>query len=205
MVVEVLQRCARLLAALVLAAGTITMLASPAHADGCYNWGRTLSEGMSGEDVRQLQIRVSGYPAGRLDRRLFDVTELLRLRYDDKQRDNLPLIITYESGPLTAGVGRLTAAGVDVTAALPSVNGQAVHAAVPARPGRAGRRRADAMDGDTAAAGTARSCRPDNRPPRRLWPTSIPATNAGVTASDRVQALLDGSIDLVFAEYSQAA
>lgn len=31
-------------------------------ADGCYTWGRVLSEGASGEDVRQLQIRVSGYP-----------------------------------------------------------------------------------------------------------------------------------------------
>jgi zinc D-Ala-D-Ala carboxypeptidase len=31
-------------------------------ADGCYTWSRTLSEGASGEDVRQLQIRISGYP-----------------------------------------------------------------------------------------------------------------------------------------------
>lgn len=31
-------------------------------ADGCYTWNRTLSEGASGDDVRQLQIRVSGYP-----------------------------------------------------------------------------------------------------------------------------------------------
>lgn len=31
-------------------------------ADACYTWGRTLSQGASGEDVRQLQIRVSGYP-----------------------------------------------------------------------------------------------------------------------------------------------
>jgi zinc D-Ala-D-Ala carboxypeptidase len=31
-------------------------------ADGCYTWGRSLSQGASGEDVRQLQIRVSGYP-----------------------------------------------------------------------------------------------------------------------------------------------
>ncbi|PZF91882.1 D-Ala-D-Ala carboxypeptidase family metallohydrolase [Micromonospora deserti] len=40
----------------------VVATASPAHADGCYTWGRTLSEGMSGEDVRQLQIRVAGYP-----------------------------------------------------------------------------------------------------------------------------------------------
>jgi zinc D-Ala-D-Ala carboxypeptidase len=31
-------------------------------ADGCYTWSRNLSEGASGEDVRQLQIRVAGYP-----------------------------------------------------------------------------------------------------------------------------------------------
>lgn len=47
------------LAATVVGVGT---LATPAHADGCYTWGRTLSQGMSGSDVKQLQIRVSGYP-----------------------------------------------------------------------------------------------------------------------------------------------
>ncbi len=31
-------------------------------ADGCYTWSGTLSEGSSGEAVRQLQIRVAGYP-----------------------------------------------------------------------------------------------------------------------------------------------
>jgi zinc D-Ala-D-Ala carboxypeptidase len=31
-------------------------------ADGCYTWNRSLSEGASGDDVRQLQIRVAGYP-----------------------------------------------------------------------------------------------------------------------------------------------
>jgi zinc D-Ala-D-Ala carboxypeptidase len=36
--------------------------ADVAAADGCYTWNRTLSEGASGEDVRQLQIRVAGYP-----------------------------------------------------------------------------------------------------------------------------------------------
>lgn len=36
--------------------------AAPAHADGCYTWGRSLSSGATGEDVRQLQIRVAGYP-----------------------------------------------------------------------------------------------------------------------------------------------
>ena len=35
--------------------------ASPAYADGCYTWTRTLSQGASGSDVRELQIRVAGW------------------------------------------------------------------------------------------------------------------------------------------------
>jgi len=61
-----LRRIVRLLAALPLLIATglaVTVVtATPAQADGCYTWGRTLSQGASGEDVRQLQIRVSGYP-----------------------------------------------------------------------------------------------------------------------------------------------
>ncbi|MFG3421478.1 D-Ala-D-Ala carboxypeptidase family metallohydrolase [Micromonospora sp. NPDC049460] len=66
MEVSVIRRLGRFLAALALTAATtvvgVTFTAGAAHADGCYTWGRTLSQGMSGEDVRQLQIRVSGYP-----------------------------------------------------------------------------------------------------------------------------------------------
>ncbi|RFU86844.1 peptidase M15 [Streptomyces triticagri] len=36
--------------------------ADSAAADGCYTWSGTLQEGSSGEAVRQLQIRVAGYP-----------------------------------------------------------------------------------------------------------------------------------------------
>ncbi|MFG2103754.1 peptidase M15 [Micromonospora sp. S4605] len=61
-----IRRLGRFFAALALAAATtvvgVTLTPGAAHADGCYTWGRTLSQGMSGEDVRQLQIRVSGYP-----------------------------------------------------------------------------------------------------------------------------------------------
>ncbi|MFF5938853.1 D-Ala-D-Ala carboxypeptidase family metallohydrolase [Streptomyces sp. NPDC012508] len=47
----------------VVAALTGTVATSDtAHADACYTWGRTLSSGMSGADVTQLQIRVAGYP-----------------------------------------------------------------------------------------------------------------------------------------------
>jgi zinc D-Ala-D-Ala carboxypeptidase len=60
------RRLGKMLLTLALALSTTTVAvftaAAPAHADGCYTWGRTLSEGASGDDVRQLQIRVSGYP-----------------------------------------------------------------------------------------------------------------------------------------------
>ncbi|MGW0812282.1 D-Ala-D-Ala carboxypeptidase family metallohydrolase [Streptomyces viridiviolaceus] len=42
-------------------AGTLAT-AGTAHADGCYTWSRTLSQGASGADVTQLQIRLGGYP-----------------------------------------------------------------------------------------------------------------------------------------------
>ncbi|MEU9577491.1 D-Ala-D-Ala carboxypeptidase family metallohydrolase [Streptomyces chilikensis] len=45
--------------------------AGTAHADECYTWSRTLSEGASGADVTQLQIRVAGW-----------VTSGERLSYD---------------------------------------------------------------------------------------------------------------------------
>lgn len=61
-----IRRAVRLLLSVVMLAaaallGTVAT-AGPAQADSCYSWGRTLSQGMSGSDVRQLQIRVSGYP-----------------------------------------------------------------------------------------------------------------------------------------------
>ncbi|MEW2322445.1 D-Ala-D-Ala carboxypeptidase family metallohydrolase [Streptomyces griseoincarnatus] len=61
-----LKRALRLLLSVVmlmagLAAGSLAT-AGTAHADGCYTWNRTLSQGASGADVTQLQIRLSGYP-----------------------------------------------------------------------------------------------------------------------------------------------
>jgi zinc D-Ala-D-Ala carboxypeptidase len=40
----------------------VFVMPGTALADGCYTWTRNLAEGSSGEDVRQLQIRLSGYP-----------------------------------------------------------------------------------------------------------------------------------------------
>lgn len=58
-------RVLRLLLAIVMVTSVAVVVqvttASSAQADGCYTWDRTLREGMSGSDVRQLQIRVAGY------------------------------------------------------------------------------------------------------------------------------------------------
>ncbi|GAA5206369.1 D-Ala-D-Ala carboxypeptidase family metallohydrolase [Streptomyces thinghirensis] len=69
------RRMSRLLLSLVmLMAGAVVGVgatAGAAHADSCYTWNRTLSQGSSGGDVTQLQIRVAGW-----------VTSGERLSYD---------------------------------------------------------------------------------------------------------------------------
>lgn len=60
-----LKRALRFIVSLVmimagLTAGTLAT-AGTAHADGCYTWTRTLSEGATGSDVSRLQVRVAGY------------------------------------------------------------------------------------------------------------------------------------------------
>ncbi|MFI7211978.1 D-Ala-D-Ala carboxypeptidase family metallohydrolase [Micromonospora maritima] len=60
--VNTLKRAAVAFALALPGAAVATVVAAPAaHADGCYTWPRTLSQGRSGEDVRQLQIRVAGW------------------------------------------------------------------------------------------------------------------------------------------------
>ncbi|GAA4565452.1 D-Ala-D-Ala carboxypeptidase family metallohydrolase [Micromonospora coerulea] len=64
--VHTLKRAVIALALALPGAAIATVVAAPAaHADGCYTWQRTLSQGRSGEDVRQLQIRVAGWAAYR--------------------------------------------------------------------------------------------------------------------------------------------
>lgn len=69
------RRIARLLAAFVMITSGVVVgvgaTAGAAHADECYSWSRTLSQGASGSDVTQLQIRVAGW-----------VTSGERLSYD---------------------------------------------------------------------------------------------------------------------------
>ncbi|MFH8238993.1 D-Ala-D-Ala carboxypeptidase family metallohydrolase [Streptomyces sp. NPDC018321] len=69
------RRVSRLLLSFVMlmagAAVGVGATAGTAHADSCYTWNRTLSQGSSGSDVTQLQIRVAGW-----------VTSGERLSYD---------------------------------------------------------------------------------------------------------------------------
>ncbi|PAN02345.1 peptidase M15 [Streptomyces sp. Alain-F2R5] len=69
------RRASRLLLSFVMlmagAAVGLGTTAGTAHADSCYTWNRTLSQGSSGSDVTQLQIRVAGW-----------VTSGERLSYD---------------------------------------------------------------------------------------------------------------------------
>ncbi|MFE7072364.1 S8 family serine peptidase [Streptomyces sp. NPDC057620] len=61
--------------------------------------------------------------AGTLDRRLFDVSELIRQGLTDRKTDELPLIVTYEKGART-----VTPRGAVRTRGLPSIRGAAVAA-----------------------------------------------------------------------------
>ncbi|MEV5019469.1 D-Ala-D-Ala carboxypeptidase family metallohydrolase [Streptomyces sp. NPDC053780] len=69
------RRASRLLLSFVMlmagAAVGVGATATAAQADSCYTWNRTLSQGSSGGDVTQLQIRVAGW-----------VTSGERLSYD---------------------------------------------------------------------------------------------------------------------------
>ncbi|WP_405055815.1 S8 family serine peptidase [Kribbella sp. NBC_01505] len=59
---------------------------------------------------------------GRLDRRLFDVTGLIKAKYDDKSTKSIPVIVTYAGNAKT----RAAAPGATVTRQLPVVNGAAL-------------------------------------------------------------------------------
>ncbi len=79
----------------------------------------------AGHDTVQV-IPVDALPllaAGRLDARLFDVTSLTRMGYDDKARATVPLIVSYRPG-IRALAAPL--AGATPRRALPSINGAAL-------------------------------------------------------------------------------
>ncbi|MFJ9373420.1 S8 family peptidase [Streptomyces sp. NPDC101455] len=69
--------------------------------------------------------------SGRLDRRLFDVTELVADGYDDAHRGTLPLIVSYKGAAADAAKQSVTSAEAEVERQLPAVHGQALTAAKP--------------------------------------------------------------------------
>lgn len=60
------RKLARVLTAATLVVGATAVgtvvTSAPAYADGCYSWSRNLQNGDRGTDVRELQIRIAGYP-----------------------------------------------------------------------------------------------------------------------------------------------
>ncbi|MFE3601570.1 S8 family peptidase [Streptomyces sp. NPDC059142] len=64
---------------------------------------------------------------GTLDRRLFDVTGLIKNKYDDAHRSTLPLIVSYTKDKARAK-SAIAAADVSVRRTLPAVKGEAVTA-----------------------------------------------------------------------------
>ncbi|CAM5520663.1 S8 family serine peptidase [Streptomyces aurantiogriseus] len=64
---------------------------------------------------------------GKLDRRLFDVTQLVADGYDDASRSDLPLIVTY-AGDETPAASAFSGARARVGKELPSINGLALRA-----------------------------------------------------------------------------
>ncbi len=65
--------------------------------------------------------------SGKADRRLFDVTELTSLHYDDARRSDLPVIVKYAKGKSLAA-STFSASGAQVRRDLPSINGEALRA-----------------------------------------------------------------------------
>lgn len=67
---------------------------------------------------------------GRLDKQLFNITDLVAQGYDDARTDALPLIVTGRSDGSARGLQSAAGAlpGASVTQNLPSVGGSAVHA-----------------------------------------------------------------------------
>ncbi|MFF4877938.1 S8 family serine peptidase [Micromonospora sp. NPDC000668] len=63
--------------------------------------------------------------AGRVDRRLFDVTGLIAAGYDDSRRDHLPVLVTGNAG---ARQRTAVPAGLTVTVQLPAIGGVAATA-----------------------------------------------------------------------------
>jgi hypothetical protein len=83
-----------------------------------------------GDDLFVLPDEVMPYlAAGKLDRRLFDVTGLLEQGYDDQHSDGIPLMVSHGVGAVSFSSEPAVPAGSTTVRELPSINGTAVRAA----------------------------------------------------------------------------
>ncbi|MEU5888944.1 S8 family peptidase [Streptomyces sp. NPDC047461] len=81
--------------------------------------------------VPQDATRLLG--SGRLDGRLFDITQLVKDRYDDAHHEQVPLIVSYRGagGTQTGARRALAAADAEVAQVLPAIRGEALTADKP--------------------------------------------------------------------------
>ncbi|MEU3862551.1 S8 family peptidase [Streptomyces sp. NPDC028722] len=78
-----------------------------------------------GHTYVEPQDAASLVASGKADRRLFDVTELMSLHYDDARRSDLPLIVSYAKGKSVAA-STFSVTGTQVRRRLPVINGDAL-------------------------------------------------------------------------------
>ncbi|MFG1604179.1 S8 family serine peptidase [Actinoplanes sp. NPDC049265] len=126
----------------------------------------------------------------RADRRLFDVTELVRLRYDDAARRTVPLIVKYRAKADVRGTKQaITAAGGKIGRELPAVRGVAITA-----------RKAEAKSLWDTLKTTSQQIWLDGVR-QRVLDVSVPqigapaAWQAGYTGKGLAVAVLDGGVD----------
>jgi subtilisin family serine protease len=151
--------------------------------------------------------------SGRLDRRLFDVTKLVRYGYDDRARPDLPLIVEYTGGAVAAPNARprLAGSGGRVERELPSIGGAAVRAPK-------GGAFWSTVRADLGSAGTA-SPRAAGSTVARVWldapmhatlDTSVPQIGAptawqrGLTGTGTTVAVLDTGLDATHPDLTDA-
>ncbi|MEV3972895.1 S8 family serine peptidase [Streptomyces sp. NPDC050698] len=122
--------------------------------------------------------------SGKLDRRLFDVTQLVKDGYDDAHRRQVPLIVSYKgsSGHQKRSREALLAAEAEVTHRLPAVRGDALTADKPDA-GKVWRALTDSVGGRAAVTGAPGIDRVwlDGRVRIAAQDTVAPAPHGGVT------------------------
>ncbi|MFC1412115.1 S8 family serine peptidase [Streptacidiphilus sp. N1-12] len=139
-----------------------------------------------GKDLYVYPDEVQPYvAAGVLDRRLFDVTQLIADGYDNAHTQSLPLIVQYGTAAGAAARSAGAPAGMTETRALPSIRGAAV--------GLAHGKAATAWTSLAPAAAPATA--PSTAPASRAVATAVPALAEGVT-----HVWLDGRVRATLAD-----